>query len=64
MRSVYTFGLAIVIACIMLTLNWHLAILVFLAIPIVTTISVLVTRRTRPIWSQARSSSNHQAMSK
>jgi ATP-binding cassette subfamily B protein len=54
LRSVYTFGLAIVIAGVMLTMNWHLAILVFLAIPAVTTLSVLVTKRTRPLWSQVQ----------
>ncbi|HEX5503293.1 MAG TPA: ABC transporter ATP-binding protein, partial [Thermomicrobiales bacterium] len=54
LRSVYTFGLAIVVAAIMLTLNWQLALLVFLTIPVVGVLSAIFTKRTRPLWNQVQ----------
>ncbi|HEU5327351.1 MAG TPA: ABC transporter ATP-binding protein [Thermomicrobiales bacterium] len=54
LRSVYTFGLAIVVAVIMWTMNWQLALLVFLTIPIVAVLSTNFSKRTRPIWTQVQ----------
>jgi ABC-type multidrug transport system fused ATPase/permease subunit len=54
LRSVYTFGLAIVVAVIMWTMNWQLALLVFVTIPIVAVLSAIFTKRTRPIWTQVQ----------
>lgn len=54
LRAVYTFSLAIVVVIIMLSLNWRLALIVFLAIPIVTALGATFTRRTRPLWAEVQ----------
>jgi ATP-binding cassette subfamily B protein len=54
LRAVYTFGLAVAIGVIMVTMSWRLAALVFLTIPVVGGLSAIFTRRTRPLWNQVQ----------
>src|SRR4051794_28424233 len=54
LRAAYTFSLAVVVATIMLVMNWRLALLIFAAIPMVSALSIAFTRRTRPLWAQVQ----------
>lgn len=54
LRAVYTFGLFIVVAVIMLFTNWQLAALVFVTIPIVGVVAIYMSSKTRPLWSEVQ----------
>lgn len=50
LRVVYTTGLFLVVAIIMLTTNWQFAVLTFISIPAVAAVSVRMNKKTRPLW--------------
>jgi ATP-binding cassette subfamily B protein len=54
LRAVYTFGLFIVVAVIMLTANWQFAMLTLLSIPLVGIVAVRMSSRTRPLWNEVQ----------
>ncbi|MEO9254501.1 MAG: ABC transporter ATP-binding protein [Tepidiformaceae bacterium] len=51
LRAVYTAGLFLVVAGIILVLNWQLALLVFISIPLVGLVSIYMSNKTRPLWN-------------
>jgi ATP-binding cassette subfamily B protein len=51
LRAVYTAGLFLVVAGIILVLNWQLAVLVFISIPLVGLVSIYMSSKTRPLWN-------------
>ena len=54
LRAAYTFGLFIIVGCIMLITNWQLALLVFLSLPVVGVVAVYMSARTRPLWGEVQ----------
>ncbi len=54
LRATYTAGLFLVVASIMLVWNWQLALLVFVSIPLVGLVSMYLSSKTRPLWSQVQ----------
>jgi len=54
LRATYTFGLVIVVAAIMVSMNWQLALLVFLTIPVIAGLSTVFAQRVRPLWAQVQ----------
>lgn len=54
LRATYTAGLFLVVASIMLVWNWQLALLVFVSIPLVGVVSMYLSSKTRPLWSQVQ----------
>jgi ABC-type multidrug transport system fused ATPase/permease subunit len=51
LRATYTAGLFLVVAGIILVLNWQLAVLVFISIPLVGLVSIYMSNKTRPLWN-------------
>ena len=54
LRAVYTFGLFIVVAFIMLLANWQFALLTFVSIPLVGLVAVYMSTKTRPLWAEVQ----------
>ena len=54
LRVVYTFGLFVVVAAIMLLTNWQFALLTFVSIPTVGLVAVYMSSKTRPLWAEVQ----------
>lgn len=54
LRAVYTFGLFIVVAAIMLATNWQFALLTFVSIPLVGVVAIYMSSKTRPLWNEVQ----------
>lgn len=54
LRVVYTVGLLLVVATIMLALDWKLGVLTLLTVPATMLVSYRVSSRTRPLWAQVQ----------
>jgi ATP-binding cassette subfamily B protein len=54
LRTVYTFGLFIVVAVIMLAINWQFALLTFVSIPAVGLVAIYMSSKTRPLWNEVQ----------
>jgi ATP-binding cassette subfamily B protein len=54
LRAVYTFGLFIVVAAIMLATNWQFALLTFVSIPLVGLVAIYMSSKTRPLWNEVQ----------